>query len=151
MVRQTTADVAAQQTSHERIARECQEPERLHADQPPETFAYERFASQASAVLTSPCPCHDQQGWGLRALPMILRTRFLITAAFVCHLLLTPSLVTSQLRTAPDAHGSGTAATAPVLPATVDRDEEVRVQAIEQEKDGPLFHLRRHVEIRYGT
>ena len=102
-------------------------------------------------MLTSPCPRHNQQGWGLRTLPMILRTRFLITAAFVCHLLLTPSLVTSQLRIAPDAPGSGTAATAPVLPATVGHEEEVRVQAIEQEKDGPLFHLRRHVEIRYGT
>jgi LPS-assembly protein len=82
---------------------------------------------------------------------MMLRTRFLITAAFVCHLLLTPSLVTSQVQVAPDAPESGTAARAPVLPAPVHREEEVRVQAIEQEKEGPLFHLRGHVVIHYET
>jgi len=29
--------------------------------------------------------------------------------------------------------------------------EEVRIQAIEQEKDGPIYKLRGHVEIRYGS
>src|ERR1700720_4936144 len=41
-----------------------------------------------------------QRGWshtGLRPLAMTSRTRFLITAAFVCHLLLAPTIVTSQL------------------------------------------------------
>ena len=44
----------------------------------------------------------------VRALPMSSRTRFLITATFVCHLLLAPPLVTSQLLS-PSACRSGLA------------------------------------------
>jgi LPS-assembly protein len=83
---------------------------------------------------------------------MISRTRFLITAAFVCHLLLAPRLVTSQLLSVPNQAGSvPQAAPAPPSIAAIQRDEDVRIQAIEQEKDGPLYKLRGHVEIRYGT
>src|SRR6201998_3188189 len=61
------------------------------------------FAYRPRAVLRSRSPRNLDQLWGLRALPMISRTRFLITAAFVCHLLLAPRLVTSQLRSVPNS------------------------------------------------
>jgi LPS-assembly protein len=81
---------------------------------------------------------------------MISRTRFLITVAFVCHLLLAPHLVTSQLRSA--STGTSSASIQPLLsdPA-VSREEDVRIQAITQEKDGPVYKLRGHVEVRYET
>lgn len=121
-----------------------------NAEQPGEAFAHESFASQASVVLTSRYPRHDRQGWGLRALPMIFRTRFLITSTFVCHLFLTPGLVTSQLLLSQDAPGNGTPAPSPA-PTGVRGEEDVRIQAIDQEKDGPIFNLRGHVEIHYET
>jgi LPS-assembly protein len=76
---------------------------------------------------------------------MIARTRFLITAAFVCHLLLAPRLVTSQLLSTPQ---TGMPDTTPPIARS---EREVRIQALEQEKDGPLYKLRGHVEIRYDT
>ena len=76
---------------------------------------------------------------------MIARIRFLITAAFVCHLLLAPRLVTSQLRSSPQAETPGP------IPPIVRSEQEVRIQALEQEKDGPVYKLRGHVEIRYST
>jgi LPS-assembly protein len=83
---------------------------------------------------------------------MISRTRFLITAAFVCHLLLAPRLVTSQLLSAPDPATSASASIpVPSAPSPIQRGQDVRIQAIEQEKDGALYKLRGHVEIRYGT
>ena len=56
-----------------------------------------RFASRASAVLTSRYPSVNFTLGEFVRFPMSSRTRFLITAAFVCHLLLAPPLVTSQL------------------------------------------------------
>jgi LPS-assembly protein len=83
---------------------------------------------------------------------MISRTRFLITAAFVCHLLLAPRLVTSQLLSVPNqAESALQAETAAPNVAAIQREVDVRIQAIEQEKDGPIYKLRGHVEIRYGT
>jgi len=83
---------------------------------------------------------------------MISRTRFLITTAFVCHLLLAPRLVTSQLLSVPNqAESALQAETAPSNVAAIQREGDVRIQAIEQEKDGPIYKLRGHVEIRYGT
>jgi len=83
---------------------------------------------------------------------MISRTRFLITAALICHLLLAPRLVTSQLLSAPNRdRTSNQTPSAPALPAPVQREEEVRIQATEQEKDGPVYKLRGHVDIRYGS
>jgi LPS-assembly protein len=79
---------------------------------------------------------------------MTARTRFLITAAFVCHLLLAPSLVTSQLRS-PAGPPAGSAAL-PVAQSTL-KEEDVTIRALEQEKQGSLFKLRGHAEIRYGT
>jgi len=66
------------------------------------------------------------------------RTRFLITAAFVCHLLLGPPLVTSQLLSPAD------------VPVKL-QQEDVNIRALEQEKDGSWFKLRGQVEIRYST
>lgn len=69
---------------------------------------------------------------------MTSRTRLLITAAVVCHLLLGPPIVTSQLRPLPAA------------PSALSQ-EDVTIRALEQEKDGPIFKLRGQVEIRYST
>ena len=83
---------------------------------------------------------------------MISRTRFLITAALVCHLLLAPKLVTSQLRSAVAAKSDANSSRVlPSDPSAVQRAEDVRIQAIEQEKDGPVYKLHGHVEVRYGT
>jgi hypothetical protein len=76
---------------------------------------------------------------------MTARTRFLITAAFVCHLLLAPSLVTSQLLS--PARQPVEPAPVPVRPSTL-REEDVTIPALEQEKQGPLFKLGGHAEIR---
>jgi LPS-assembly protein len=73
------------------------------------------------------------------------RTRFLITAAFVCHLLLAPTLVTSQLLGA-----SSEPRTFPSAPSAA-QGEEVTMRAQEQEKDGPVFKLRGQAEIHYRT
>jgi LPS-assembly protein len=75
------------------------------------------------------------------------RTRLLITAAFVCHLLVAPRLVTSQLLSPPQAGGSSIPPSAP----SAIKSEEVTICAVEQEKDGPIFHLRGKAEIHYAT
>jgi len=79
---------------------------------------------------------------------MTSRTRFLITAALVCHLLLAPSVVTSQLlfaSTQPDDTTS-----LPAAPSTV-REQDVTIRALQQEKDGAVYKLRGQAEIHYGT
>src|SRR5437588_7096657 len=75
------------------------------------------------------------------------RTRLLITAAFVCHLLVAPRLVTSQLLSSSESNASPAPPSAP----SAIRSEDVTIRAIEQEKDGPVFKLRGHAEIHYGT
>ena len=80
--------------------------------------------------------------------PMTSRTRFLITAAFICHLLLAPSLVTSQLLSAPAA--SGHAQNLPNTPSAVN-EEEVTIRAITQEKTGSIYQLHGQAEIDYGV
>ena len=77
---------------------------------------------------------------------MTSRTRFLITAAFVCHLLVAPSLVTSQLLSSPKPSGPPQS---PTNSPSVVNEEDVTIRAIEQEKDGPVFKLHGKVEIRY--
>ena len=82
---------------------------------------------------------------------MISRTRFLITAALVCHLLLAPRLVTSQLLAAPNEDvATNQVPSVTVAPAAVP-GEEVRIEATTQEKDGAIYKLRGHVAIRYGS
>ena len=73
---------------------------------------------------------------------MIVRTRIFITAVVACHLLLASRVVTSQ--TPPPS----------ALPAARDPaadEEEVTIQAVQQEKDGALYKLRGKVEIHYRT
>ena len=80
--------------------------------------------------------------------PMTSRTRFLITAALVCHLLLAPSLVTSQLLR-PTNHANAS----PKLPDSLhaSKEHDVTLSALTQEKRGPLYTLHGNVEIHYGT
>jgi len=73
---------------------------------------------------------------------MITRSRIIITAALVCHLLLASGIVTSQ--TLPPAP-------APAAAAPGQTEEEVTIRAVQQEKDGSIYHLRGEVEIRYRT
>jgi LPS-assembly protein len=90
---------------------------------------------------------------------MTLRNRFLITAAGLCHLILIPPLVTSQLppvKTVAPAHESE-----PVKPtetpcaraaaAQKETGEVHTICAIEQEEQGALYKLHGAVEIYYGT
>src|SRR5713226_2424400 len=96
-----------------------------------------------------------QRGWshqGFRPLAMTSRTRFLITAAFVCHLLLAPSIVTSQLLSTAGQAGAQPASSLPPpsAPSAVNT-QEVTIRALQQEKDGPVFKLRGRAEIHYGT
>ena len=75
---------------------------------------------------------------------MITRSRIIITAALLCHLVLADAVVTSQ--TLP----RGKAASA--LPTnTSGETEEVTIRAMEQEKDGSVYHLRGHAEIDYRS
>jgi LPS-assembly protein len=84
---------------------------------------------------------------------MITRSRIFITAAWVCHLLLASAIVTSQ--TLPPAAAEVSAAEpapapSPLLPKTVGQVEEpVTIRAVEQEKDGSIYHLRGKAEIHY--
>jgi len=87
---------------------------------------------------------------------MIIRSRIFITAALVCHLLLASGIVTSQ--TLPPAAETASSpetapAMAPALPAASagQTEEEVTIRAVEQEKDGSIYHLRGRVEIHYRT
>jgi LPS-assembly protein len=79
----------------------------------------------------------------IRAFPMIPRTRFLITAALVCHLLFAHPLVTSQLLSQDSA-----AATPDVPPAL--RSQDVTIRAVTQERNGAIIKLHGRVEIHDG-
>src|SRR4051794_6064232 len=103
-----------------------------------------RFAGRASAMLTSRISMHAIHA-RLRAFPMNCRTRFLITSLVLCHLLVAPGLVTSQLRT-PEKQSQVVFN----APSALDR-EEITISATEkQEKDGPIYKLKGQVEIHYG-
>ena len=79
---------------------------------------------------------------------MTSRTRFLITAAVVCHLLLAPPLVTSQLLSfAPPQNQTQALPNAPSTQA----GEDVTMKALEQEKQGTVYKLRGQAEVRYRT
>jgi LPS-assembly protein len=75
---------------------------------------------------------------------MIFRTRIIITAIFVCHLLLGPGIVTSQ--TPPPAPPVfSTLSAAPASPS----EEEVTIHAVQQEYAKPLYKLRGEAEVHY--
>ena len=82
---------------------------------------------------------------GMRKLLMRARTRWIITMAVLCHQLLAPRLVTSQLLPAVDSNQTSLAA-----PAKRSRNVPVTISAEHQEKDGPIYKLRGTVEIDYG-
>jgi len=78
---------------------------------------------------------------------MIVRTRLLITAAFACHLLLAPSLVTSQLL---PQTGPPSAEALPNTPSPV-KGQDVTIVATQQEKQGSMYKLHGNAVIRYGV
>ena len=85
---------------------------------------------------------------------MITRSRIFITAAWLCHLLLASGIVTSQ--TLPPAAATVSApasapAPDPALPTAPGSqiEEEVTIRAVQQEKEGIIFHLRGNAEIHY--
>src|SRR5579863_1893203 len=84
---------------------------------------------------------------GIRAIPMIPRTRFLITAALLCHLLIAHPLVTSQLLSGPPSPTSQQNSAS--IPGSL-QSEDVNWSAISQEEQGKHVKLRGKVEIHYG-
>lgn len=74
---------------------------------------------------------------------MTTRNRFLITAVVVCHLLLAPCLVTSQLLPANPIQNATTSGSKPAVPVTM--------RAERQEKAGSIYKLSGNVEIDYGA
>src|SRR5208282_2966701 len=85
---------------------------------------------------------------------MITRSRIIITAALVCHLLLASGIVTSQTlppASATVAPSESAPVTSPALPAAAARqtEEPVTIRAVQQEKDGSIYHLRGEAEIDY--
>ncbi len=92
---------------------------------------------------------------------MTLRNRFLITAAALCHLLLIPPLVTSQLppvetiAVAQESDKDSSGAETPCARAAAEQKkngEDVHtICAIEQEEQGGIYKLHGAVEIYYGT
>jgi len=79
---------------------------------------------------------------------MTSRTRLLITAAFLCHLLVAPGLVTSQLLS--PAASSQPAQGLPNTPAAL-QEEDATITALQQERQGTLYILRGKARIVYGT
>lgn len=78
---------------------------------------------------------------------MTSRTRFLITAAFACHLLVTVCVVTSQLLFASE---SPSAQETPKFRAQL-KEEDVTITALQQERVGHVYKLHGKAEIDYGT
>ena len=76
---------------------------------------------------------------------MSSRTRFLITATFVCHLILAVPLVTSQSLSPSTSAQDLPHTTSPV------REDEVTITALQQERQGTLYQLHGNAEIHYGT
>jgi LPS-assembly protein len=94
---------------------------------------------------------------------MTLRTRFLITALFLCHQLLASGLVTSQLRYDSAAIHHSQAQTSQkessesptgnpcATQAAQQENDSATICAEQQEKDGDVYKLRGNVEIHYRT
>ncbi len=84
---------------------------------------------------------------------MTSRTRFLITAAIVCHLLLAPPIVTSQRLSAAQAGGepAGAQQALPSAPSAISEQDVTIIAHDSQEKDGPVYKLRGKVEIHYSS
>jgi len=74
---------------------------------------------------------------------MATRTRFLITIAVLCHLILTSRLVTSQLLPVATPERASSPSNRTSQPATI--------SALHQEKDGAVYKLSGNVQIEYGS
>src|SRR5579864_8646231 len=81
---------------------------------------------------------------------MTLRTRFLITALVLCHQLLLPKLVTSQLLAHPAENRVPDGPCAEQA-AKVQDESIPTICAIQQEKIGEIYKLQGNVEIHYNT
>ena len=88
---------------------------------------------------------------------MTPRNRFLITAAFLCHLLLAPPLVTSQLRSAGTNGDAAQKADTPDSNTPCAKQAEAQpknlptICAIQQEMIDSIYKLHGNAEIHYGT
>lgn len=83
---------------------------------------------------------------------MISRTRILITAAFVCHLIVSLPLVTRKLLWAAPPQASPAAGeSAPAFSIVPSGGEEVKISAITQEMAGREFKLHGQAHIHYLT
>jgi len=88
---------------------------------------------------------------------MTPRNRFLITAAFLCHLLLAPPLVTSQLLATPASGPQEKTAAAPDSNTPCAKQAEAQdknlptICAVQQEMIGSMYKLHGNAEIHYGT
>jgi len=88
---------------------------------------------------------------------MTPRNRFLITAMCLCHLLLWPPLVTSQLPSGAAENATqktepASSADSPCAKQAAEAKEKgtTIICALQQEKDGDVYKLRGEVEIHYG-
>ena len=94
---------------------------------------------------------------------MTLRTRFLITALFLCHLLPATALVTSELRSSQDQEPDSSAHQEPektqdpnpskpcAAQAAQQAQDSATICADQQEKIGDLYKLHGNAEIHYRT
>src|SRR6266567_3041792 len=95
---------------------------------------------------------------------MTLRSRFLITALFLCHHLLAGALVTSQLLSensdraaVPSTKGEPQKAETSVsstpcgMQAATQDSDSATICADQQEKDGNVYKLHGHAEVHYRT
>ena len=91
---------------------------------------------------------------------MTLRTRFLITALFLCHQLPAPAVVTRQLLSEQERASGGQTSQSeqkipdsnPCLKQAAEQDaDSTTICALEQEKQGDVYKLRGDVEIHYRT
>lgn len=98
------------------------------------------FADNKAAGFTHK-PVFGRYSRTLKMFPL----RLVITATVLCHLLLAPQLVTSQLR--PDANLGERRP----KPPENKRKVPVTIEAMEQEKDGAIYRLRGKVKVDYGT
>jgi LPS-assembly protein len=76
---------------------------------------------------------------------MLSRSRIFITAALLCHLVLASRIVTSQ--TPPPSQQAQTAT--PVTLSNQSEEVDATIKAVEQEKEGSIYHLRGRAEIDY--
>ena len=84
---------------------------------------------------------------GVRTVSMTSRTRFLITTAILCHHLLAPRIVTSQLLSL----GAPPQSSAARKTSSRPNEEEATIIALRQEKVGSVYKLHGKAEIHYGT